>query len=122
MWHLCMNITTESCFNYCEAAVVIGCDFGNINASNIHLLVVETVFYMQFKAIFISFMDIQLKACDTNVAVFQKFARESVLVGEDQLETVVRVTRTESNLTTVWTLEKFDERLTAMREIYNVRL
>lgn len=48
--------------------------------------------------------------------------RECVLVSEDQLETVIRVTRTESNLTTIWSLDKFEERLMAMRQIYNVCL
>lgn len=50
----------------------------------------------------------------------QEFSRESVFVGEDQQETIIRVTRTESNITTVWSLDKFEERLTAMRQIYNV--
>ena len=51
--------------------------------------------------------------------VLQVFSREDYMDGEE-VTTVIRVTNTRHNVSTHWSLSRFEEKLCQMRDIYQV--
>ena len=49
------------------------------------------------------------------------FTREEVQEGEDVGQTVIKMTNTKLGISTFWTMDKFEDKLIQMREMFQVR-
>ena len=51
---------------------------------------------------------------------WQVFTREEVQEGEDVGQTVIKMTNTKLGISTFWTMDKFEDKLIQMREMFQV--